>query len=135
MARLTPGSPARFTLTVKMSARYICSGSSVFSPSLNGGMGWLAHDDHIRRFEGTLVVATEQRMHLLRLEVERVVVSRAQHARAEHDPPLHLGAESFIPGPVYIVVSVSSLALGERWPYSRRRSAPGWSLASAVQIR
>src|SRR6187399_119179 len=36
---LTPGRPARLTLTVKMSARYICKGSSVFSPSLNGGIG------------------------------------------------------------------------------------------------
>jgi hypothetical protein len=33
------GTPARFALTVKMSARYICSGSSVFSPRPNGGIG------------------------------------------------------------------------------------------------
>ena len=34
-----PGMPARFAGTVKMSARYICSGSAVFSPRRNGGVG------------------------------------------------------------------------------------------------
>ncbi len=33
------GSPARFAETVKMSERYIVSGSLVFSPSLNAGVG------------------------------------------------------------------------------------------------
>src|SRR5262249_1284949 len=36
---LIAGTPARFALTVKISARYICSGSSAFSPRPNGGMG------------------------------------------------------------------------------------------------
>jgi hypothetical protein len=34
-----PGRPARFTVTVKMSFRYIASGSSDFSPSANGADG------------------------------------------------------------------------------------------------
>ena len=34
-----PGSPARFTGIVKMSDRYIVSGSSVRSPSANAGVG------------------------------------------------------------------------------------------------
>ena len=38
-ATLIAGSPARLALTVKMSARYICSGSSVRSPSLNAAVG------------------------------------------------------------------------------------------------
>jgi hypothetical protein len=33
------GSPARLALTVKMSFKYICSGSSIFSPSAHGGTG------------------------------------------------------------------------------------------------
>src|ERR1700690_1604606 len=34
-----PGTPARLTLIVNMSARYIWGGSFVFSPSLNAGVG------------------------------------------------------------------------------------------------
>ena len=37
--RLNPGSPARLQEMVKMSARYICNGSEVFSPSLNAAVG------------------------------------------------------------------------------------------------
>ncbi len=34
-----PGMPARLAVTVKMSARYMASGSSAFSPSRNAGVG------------------------------------------------------------------------------------------------
>ena len=34
-----PGMPAKSAVTVKMSAKYIANGSSVFSPSLNAGVG------------------------------------------------------------------------------------------------
>jgi hypothetical protein len=36
---LIAGSPDRFALTVKMSARYICSGSDMRSPILNAAVG------------------------------------------------------------------------------------------------
>ncbi len=36
---LIAGRPVRLALTVKMSFRYICSGSLVFSPSVNAGVG------------------------------------------------------------------------------------------------
>ena len=36
---LIDGSPVRLALTVKMSFKYICTGSLVFSPSLNAGVG------------------------------------------------------------------------------------------------
>ena len=36
---LSPGTPARFPEMVKMSDRYICRGSSVFSPNLKAGVG------------------------------------------------------------------------------------------------
>src|SRR5213079_3175102 len=36
---LMPQIPARFAALVKISARYICKGSVVFSPSLNAGVG------------------------------------------------------------------------------------------------
>ena len=36
---LIAGRPVRLALTVKMSSRYIWSGSLVFSPSLNAGVG------------------------------------------------------------------------------------------------
>jgi hypothetical protein len=36
---LMAGSPARLALTVKTSARYICSGSETRSPILNAGVG------------------------------------------------------------------------------------------------
>jgi hypothetical protein len=68
------GKPARFALTVKMSARYICSGSSVFSPSANGGWG-CRHRHHVDLLEGALVVLSHQRPDLQRLQVVRVVVA------------------------------------------------------------
>ena len=51
------------------------------------------HRDHVDRGEGRVVVAADQRAHLLRLQVVGVVVAGAQHVGAEHDPPLDLGAE------------------------------------------
>jgi hypothetical protein len=33
------GRPARFAVTVKMSDRYMATGSSTFSPALNAGLG------------------------------------------------------------------------------------------------
>ncbi|MNV92536.1 hypothetical protein D3C71_1871480 [compost metagenome] len=36
---LMPGRPARLVESVKMSARYICTGSAVFSPSFHATVG------------------------------------------------------------------------------------------------
>ena len=122
---LTAGSPARFALTVKTSARYICSGSDVRSPSLNGGRRARRHRDDVHALEGPVVVAQDQRPHLLRLHVVRVVVARAQHVRAEHDAPLDLGAEALLARPR---VHRAQLALRVAEARSaRRRSAPGSS--------
>ncbi len=50
---------------VKMSDRYIVSGSSVFSPSLNAVVGATGAHDHVAAFERALEVAANQRAHLL----------------------------------------------------------------------
>ena len=50
--------------------------------------------------ERDVVVAADQRPHLLRLQVVGLVVARAQHVGAEHDAALHLGAEVLAAGAV-----------------------------------
>src|SRR5207247_3774944 len=49
--------------------------------------------------ERPVVVAQNERAHLLRLEIVRVVIAGAQHIRAEHDPALHFRTEPTLPRP------------------------------------
>ena len=52
------------------------------------------HRDDVDPLERVLVVAADERAHLLRLQIVRVVVAGAEHVGAEHDAALHLGAEA-----------------------------------------
>ena len=52
--------------------------------------------DRVHLLERLRVIARHQRPHLLRLQIIRVVVARAQHVGPQHDPPLALRAEPFV---------------------------------------
>ena len=65
-----------------------------FSPSSNAGVGDVARDQHVELLVHAVEVAADERAHLLRLEVVGVVVAGRQRVGAEHDAPLHLGAEA-----------------------------------------
>ena len=53
--------------------------------------------DHVNARERLAVLADEERSHLLRLPVERVVVPGRERVRADHDAPLRLGPEALVP--------------------------------------
>ena len=108
---LIAGRPARLALTVKTSARYICSGSSTRSPIRKAGVGLVGIAiDVDAPANALLVVAPDQRAHLLRLQIVGVVVAGAQHVGAQHDAALDLGAEPCAARRAYIVRSSSPAA-------------------------
>ena len=92
----SPGSAARLQVMVKMSARYICSGSPVFSPSRKAGPGATGPATTSHRVEGGVEVAADEGAHLLGPQVVGVVVAGAERVGAEHDAPLRLGAEALL---------------------------------------
>ena len=81
-----------------MSLRYIASGSSIFSPSLNAVVGAAGRDEHVDLLERGVEVALDERAHLLRAAVVGVVVAGAQRVGAEDDAALDLGAEAGLAG-------------------------------------
>ena len=74
------------------------------SPSANAGVGLVGIAIKSTRLERDLVVAADERAHLLGLQVVRVVVARAEHVGAEQDPALDLGPE---PGVARAIVHVA----------------------------
>ena len=115
---------------VARSLRYIASGSSSFSPSLNAVVGAVGDDQHVGLLERRLEVAADQRAHLLRLAVVGVVVAAGQGVGAEDDPALHLVAEAGVAGGAHDVLGARVVdALGQS-PAGRsasRRSGRGWT--------
>ena len=91
-----PGSPARHDGIVSRSLRYIASGLSVRAPSLNATVGDVGETSTSKRSNDLGVLAREQRPHLLRLPVVRVVVAGRERVRADHDPALRLVAEALV---------------------------------------
>ena len=88
------GTPARFAVTVKMSLRYISYGSRLRAER-NAGVGVVGVKSTCTPTSKTLrEVARDQRAHLLRLPVVRVVVAGREHVRAEQDAARDLGAEA-----------------------------------------
>ena len=79
---------------VKMSFRYICTGSSVLSPSVKAAVGAVGPGDHVACSKARAEVVGDQPAHLLRLEVVGVVVAVRQHVGADEDAPLHLRRRS-----------------------------------------
>ena len=105
------------------SQRYIANGSAVFAPSSNATVGDVARDQHVELLVDTFEIAQDQRAHPLGLSVVRVVVTRRQRVRAEHDPALHLGSETR-----FARVGVHVRDVFARRPVvrnARRRNAPG----------
>jgi hypothetical protein len=94
---------------VKMSPRYICTGSSVFAPSSKAVVGAVGPEDHIALRERAGEVARDQAADLLRLQVVGVVVAVREHVRADEDAPLHLGAEAFGAGAAVHVDQVAGI--------------------------
>src|SRR5206468_6241784 len=80
-----PGSPEMFTGSVKMSFRYIESGSFTFAPMGNATVGEVGVTC-IDFLEHAVVLVFDERAHLLRLDVVRVVVPGRQRVRAEDHP-------------------------------------------------
>ena len=91
---LMPHMPARFSVIVKTSLRYISSGLSVFSPMRKAVVGATGQAITSTCRKGPLEILLDQRAHLLRLEIVGVVVAGAQGIGAEHDAPLDLGAKA-----------------------------------------
>ena len=83
---------------VARSLRYIASGSSSFSPSLNAVVGAVGRDQHVGLLERGGEVARDQRADLLRLAVVGVVVAAGQRVGAEDDAALDLVAEAGVAG-------------------------------------
>ena len=79
---------------VKMSDRYIVSGSSIFSPILKAVVGATGVTIISQLLERALEVVPNQRAHLLRFQIVGVVVAGRKREGAEHDAALHLGAEA-----------------------------------------
>ena len=92
-----PGMPARFAGIVVTSLRYIASGSSSFSPSLNAVVGPRGHE-HVDLRERGVEVALDERAHLLRRAVVGVVVAGRQRVGAEDDAAFDLVAEAGFAG-------------------------------------
>ena len=55
-------------------------------------------DEDVEPLEGRVVLAADDRAHLLRRAVVGVVVARRERVRADHDPPLGLVAEAVVTG-------------------------------------
>src|SRR5262249_31578615 len=90
---VSPGMPARLAPMVKMSLRYMASGSSTFSPSLNASVGAAGSNITSQRANAS---SYSLRMRV-RAEVVGVVVAGRQRVGAEQDAPLHFRAESRAP--------------------------------------
>ena len=80
-----PGMPARFTLIVKMSDRYIWSGSDDFSPILNAAVGAVGVAMTSHGLECLLKVLFDQRARLLAFFIVRIIISCRKRIGAEHD--------------------------------------------------
>ena len=92
------GSPARFAGTVKMSDRYMASGSSTFSPSAKAAVGLVGITSRSTRCEGGRELPPQAAPNAARPPVVGVVVTRREREGAEHDAPLDLGAEALARG-------------------------------------
>ena len=75
------------------SLRYIASGLSVFAPSGNATVGDVGLTSRSNCSSAARELVADDRPHLLRLAVVRVVVAGRERVRAEHDPALRLVAE------------------------------------------
>ena len=92
------GTPARFAGVVKMSERYMASGSSTFSPSRKAADGAVGVTSRSALGEGGVELLPHPLQHAARPAVVGLVVAGREGEGAEHDPPLDLGAEPLARG-------------------------------------
>jgi hypothetical protein len=95
----------------RVSARYICSGSSVFSPKRKAGAGVVGVATASQAAKACSKSRQVTRPHLLRTQVVGVVVAGRQGKGAERDAPLDLGAEAAV-ARVAVELSEVGSALG-----------------------
>ena len=101
------------------------SGSSVFSPSLNAGVGAVGVTNDIHLLKCSEKVAREQGAHLLRFLVVGVIIAGAQSIGAQQDAPLDFGSEADVPR----LRDTSLSGYSHPWPESRsalHQTWPGW---------
>ena len=91
---LMAGWPARGDGIVYTSHRYMARGLSVLAPSGKATVGVVGREQDVGVLVGPGEVVGDQPPDLQRLAVVGVVVAGRQGVRAEHDAPLHLGAEA-----------------------------------------
>ena len=89
-----PGRPARLTVTVNTSLRYIATGSSILSPARNGPEGAVGVSSASTRSNAWLKSSTMRRRTFCALQVVGVVVAGREHVGADQDAALDLGAEA-----------------------------------------
>ena len=89
-----PGSPAMFTVTVKMSSRYMAMRVAGLLAEAERGRRRRRRQHHVDRFPRLVEVVLDERAHLLRLEIVGVVVAGREHVGADQDAPAHLLAEA-----------------------------------------
>ena len=118
-----PGTPERLAGIVARSLRYIASGSSTFSPSLNAVVGRGRADEHVGALERRVEVARDERAHLLGLAVVGVVVAARQRVGAEDDAALHLVAEAGLAGGAHDVLRARVAGRGHPEPVAHRVEA------------
>ena len=119
-----PGSPAMFTVTVKMSSRYMAMRIAGLLAEAERGRRRRRRQHHVDRSPRLVEVALDQRAHLLRLEVVGVVVAGGEHVGADQDAPAHLLAEARRARRSRRCRSGPCRARAGR--SARRRSARGW---------
>ncbi len=73
------------TVTVKMSSRYMASGSPVFSPNAKAGDGVVGRQHHVDRVPGFVEVALDESADLLGLEVVRIVIAGGEDIGADQN--------------------------------------------------
>ena len=100
---LTPQMPVRFAGMVKMSARYICSGSESRAPILKAGIGEVGERTASTCWKTRVKSRRISSPDFLRAQIVGVVIAGAEHVGAKNDPALHLRAESFRPRPFVMI--------------------------------
>ena len=94
---LMPQIPARFAALVKISARYICKGSVVFSPSLNAGPGRSWRNERFYFLKCVYEILTDELAHFLCTQIIGIVITGTENVSAENNSPFYFRAESFPP--------------------------------------
>ena len=86
-----------FAAKVKMSARYMLSGSLVRSPSLNAGVGDVGQTIASTLLKGSCEILTDQGSNLLGTQIISIIVTRTQHIGAKNDATFDFRTKPLLP--------------------------------------